>query len=316
MSRYRWVVLALGMGAQAAFAAVMLGLPSIGPAVRAEYALSLPAFGAVLGAVVFGAMFFLVPWGALTDRVGERATVSVGVGACAGALLVAAAGGRAALVAGLLLAGAFGAVANVASGSAVSGWFRAEERGMALGLRQAATPLGGAAAAFLLPLIAADAPRRGLVALAVACGVAAAACALGLRRSVSHEGSRGARPLRDRRILRLAFASGLLITAQSGAASFVVVFLHDERGLSAFAAGAVLAAIHVLGIVARIVAGTWSDRRGSRVRPLRRLAGWVAVSWLAVPTLLDAPVGVTVAALTIGGAIASSWNGLSFTAAA
>jgi hypothetical protein len=60
--RYRWVVLGLGILAQAAFAALVAGFPALGPAMRAEYDLSLSAFGAVLGAVTAGATFTLVPW--------------------------------------------------------------------------------------------------------------------------------------------------------------------------------------------------------------------------------------------------------------
>ena len=50
-ARYRWVVLGLGILAQAAFAALVQGLPAIAPALRAEYGLSLSGFGTLLGAV-------------------------------------------------------------------------------------------------------------------------------------------------------------------------------------------------------------------------------------------------------------------------
>ena len=48
---------------------------------------------------------------------------------------------------------AAGSSVNSASGRAVMHWFAADERGFALGLRQASLPLGGALAAVTLPLI-------------------------------------------------------------------------------------------------------------------------------------------------------------------
>ena len=40
---------------------------------------------------------------------------------------------------------------NAATGRAVMGWFDTSERGLALGIRQAAVPVGGLVGAFALP---------------------------------------------------------------------------------------------------------------------------------------------------------------------
>ena len=48
---------------------------------------------------------------------------------------------------------AVGAGVNAASGRAVMAWFGADERGLALGIRQMAVPLGGAVAALALPAL-------------------------------------------------------------------------------------------------------------------------------------------------------------------
>lgn len=314
--RYRWVVLGLGIAAQAAFAAVVQGLPAIGPALSREYGLSLSGFGMLLGAIWLGATVTLIPWGLATDRVGERRALSVGLFGAGAALAAGAAGGTPLLVVTFVLAGILGAVANVASGRVVMGWFEFAERGMAFGLRQAAVPLGGALAAVTLPaLVAATDPRAGLVSLGLGCAVAAAACAIWLREPAGDR-TPGWGPLRDRRIYRLAGASALLVALQASVIGFVVLFLHGERGVSEVAAGAALAVIQVIGIVLRILVGRWSDRVGRRIVLLRRTAVAIAVAWLVAPALFDAPLGVLVPAMLVAGGLAFAWNGLSFNAAA
>ena len=151
-SRYRWTVLAAGTLAQSSFAAIGVGLPAIAPAIRDEFGLSLAQVGAVLSSHWLGTLVTLLPWGFLTDRLGERIVLATGLGAC-GLLLVVA--GQAEtfwqLYVLLFLAGAAGASVNSATGRAVMGWFDASQRGFALGIRQAAVPVGGLVGALVLP---------------------------------------------------------------------------------------------------------------------------------------------------------------------
>jgi nitrate/nitrite transporter NarK len=157
VSRYRWTILALGTVAQASYSAVFLGIPVLAPQFREEYGLTLTQVGVVIAAVSIGSVVTLLPWGLLTDRFGERLVLASGLAAASVALAVAAFSSvYGALVALLVVAGASGASVNAASGRAVLGWFEPSERGFALGIRQTALPLGGAAAALFLPPIAAS----------------------------------------------------------------------------------------------------------------------------------------------------------------
>jgi len=126
--------------------------------------------------VNIGLVVTLLPWGLLADRFGERSTIALGLGG-AGGVLVAAGFARsyAWLVALLALAGAFGGCVQSASGRAVMSWFTPEERGLALGIRQTAVPLGGAIAAVVLPALAAGPGlRSAFVALAIGSWLGAA----------------------------------------------------------------------------------------------------------------------------------------------
>jgi sugar phosphate permease len=319
VSRYRWTILALGTGAQAAYSGVFLGIPVLAPALRTEYALTLPEVGLVIAAVNVGSVVTLLPWGLLADRIGERFVLATGlIGASAGLVVAAFATSFAVFVAAITVAGALGAGVNAASGRAVMGWFEERQRGFALGIRQTAVPLGGMAAALALPPIAAVwGLRGGLVALACGCFVAALAGLSGLREAPEIEDlSDLAHPLKDARIWRLSIGSGLILGAQASILGFAVLFLHGERGLSTAAAGGVLALIQLVGAALRILSGRWSDHVRERIAPLRQLALALAVSLVVTAALTEAPLAILLPALVAAGALSLSWNALSFTAAA
>jgi sugar phosphate permease len=320
VSRYRWTILALGTGAQAAYSAVFLGIPVLAPALRAEYGLTLPEVGLAIATANLGSVVTLLPWGLLADRAGERVVLAGGLTGAAAALTGAAfAPSFGLLVAALTVAGAAGASVNAASGRAVMGWFGSGERGFALGIRQTAVPIGGFVVALVLPpIVDAWGVRGGLVALAAACFATALAGLGGLREApVSHEELRDvAHPLRDSRIWRLSVGSAFIIAAQASILGFVVLFLHGERGLSTAEAGGVFALMQVLGGALRVGAGSWSDRVRARIAPLRQLAFGLAATLLATAVLIEAPLALLLPALVAAGALSLSWNGLSFTAAA
>jgi sugar phosphate permease len=320
VARYRWTILALGTGAQTAYSAVFLGIPVLAPALQQEYHLGLTQVGLAIAAANGGSVFTLLAWGLLADRVGERAVLGVGLAGCGAGLVIAAdAPSFAVLVIALTLGGASGASVNAASGRAVMSWFGRDQRGFALGIRQTALPLGGLIAALVLPPVAASGGvRAGLLALAAGCVAAALAGAGGLREAPHDEeelkdiGS----PVRDPRMWKLSVGSALVLAAQISILSFLILFLHQERGLSTAVAAAVFALIQALGALLRIVSGRWSDRVQARIAPLRKLAVGLTATLAAAAALLSAPLALLIPVFVAAGALSLSWNGLSFTAAA
>jgi sugar phosphate permease len=305
--------------AQASFSALFLGLSALAPAIQREYDLSLTEVGVALAAVNIGLVFTLLPWGLLADRVGERAVVGVGLTGSAAALCGAAfAPSFTGFVLALVLAGALGGCVQSASGRAVMAWFGPAERGLALGIRQTAVPLGGAVAAVALPALA-EGPglRSAFLALAVAVEAAALVGVALLREGDSDElAGRVARPLRDRGLWLLCGASTLYLATQVSIVGFVVLFLHGERGFSNTGAAGVLAVTQVLGAAARIGVGRWSDRLGARIVLLRWVGLALAASTAVTAGLVGASDAVVVTAFVVTGTLGLSWNGLSYTAAA
>ena len=267
-----------------------------------------------------GTVATVYAWGVLADRVGERLVLAIGPAVGGGVLAaVALADGLASLLLGMFVAGAFVAAATSGSGRAVFGWFPRSERGLALGLRQTAVPVGAAAASFSLPaLTAATSLDVALLALAGALVASSVAAAVWLRdpplrRSAAPPGPPAAR---DPRIWRLGSASALLIVGQIGVSSLLVLYLFTERGWSATEAALALGVVQLGGAVARIAAGRWSDHRDERIGPFRRLAVTAGALLLGAALLANAPSALFVPILMAGGMFAMSWNGLSFTAAA
>ncbi|HEY4412263.1 MAG TPA: MFS transporter [Gaiellaceae bacterium] len=311
------MILAAGTLAQTSFSTASVGLPALAPAIRTEYRLSLSETGVVLAAIGIGMLLTLMAWGLLADRFDERLVIAVGL---VGAGAAFAAAGRttsvAALVATLIAAGALGASVNAASGRAIMSWFPPGELGLALGVRQTAIPIGGALGAAALPVLGGTRPA--FYALAGACVVGAIVAALFMRGSPGREPELAdvVRPLGDRRMWLLGGGTALYLTAQIGITGFVVLFLHEHRHVSTHAAAALLAAINVLAIGARIAAGRISDRMRTRLLPLRVIGIALAVATAGVAALLDAPLAVLVPAFAIGGVLSMAWNGLAFAAAA
>jgi sugar phosphate permease len=205
------------------------------------------------------------------------------------------------------------------------GWFGRSERGLALGIRQMALPLGGALSSFALPaLVGAGGLRAALLALAgltLTAAVAAAvwlrdAPALGTDSPAARYAAAQPPPMRDGRQWRLGAGSALLVIAQSALLGFLVLFLVDARDLSPALAAATLGVAQLGGAASRIVAGRRSDQVGVRLPLLRRVALRNAVLLGLVAALASGPGLLLYPVLAAAAVSTMSWNGLAFTAAA
>jgi sugar phosphate permease len=209
---------------------------------------------------------------------------------------------------------------NAASGRAIMHWFGAEQRGLALGLRQTAVTAGGAVAAVVLPAVEdAGGTKWALAALGLGCLATAALSAALLRegvRPVPDVATHALEPLRDVELWKLAGGSALLAAPQICLVGFFVVFLHERRGWSTGSAALLFALVGILGSVARVLAGRRSDVIGSRVTLMRAIAVGLAAAVAASAAAVGAPMGLLVAALVVAATLSMSWNGLAFTAVA
>ena len=317
----RWVMLAVSTLAQTASAVAMHGPAFLIPVLHSREGLSLPAAGLVSAAPMVGVMVSLVGWGAVVDRRGERLTLVAGLAVTAlAAFASTTAHGPVGWGAWLFVAGAAAASANAASGRVVVGWFPADRRGLAMGIRQMAQPLGVAVAAVTMAVLAEQHGIR--VALAVPAASAALAClAVAV---VVRDPPRPARTvetarnpyLGDRTLARVHGVSMLLVVPQFLVWTYSLAWLVSDRGWSAASAGSLVAVTQLCGALGRIAVGHLSDRVGSRMRPLRWVAGAVVVTMGLLGAAAHEEWGAAVLLLVVASTVTVADNGLAFTAVA
>ena len=115
---------------------------------------------------------------------------------------------------------------------------------------------------------------------------------------------------------RIHAASALLVVPQFAVATFALVFLVEAHGLEPVAAGRLLAIAQACGALSRLGAGVWSDRVGSRMRPMQALALATALILAALAGGAAVRAPWAIAALFAAVIVSVSTNGLAFTAVA
>jgi predicted MFS family arabinose efflux permease len=130
------------------------------------------------------------------------------------------------------------------------------------------------------------------------------------------DGGPAGSPYRGGALWRIHAASAILVMPQFTVSTFALVFLVDSRHWRAAPAGLLLSVGAEAGAASRLGAGFWSDRVGSRLRPMRLLALAITVALLALAGLAAAGTPLSVALLLAGAVLAVSTNGLAFTAVA
>ena len=345
---HRWKVLAVGVAANASFAAALGGIPATGVSIRSDYHLGTGELGVVLGMLGLGIVLSELPWGLLTDRWGDRRVLLTGLTTTALALIAMARWGAPAgahapsatmLAVGLLALGLLGGSVNGSSGRAVMAWFATHERGLAMSIRQTAVPAGGGLGALVLPALAEHAGFAAVYgALAFMCVVSAVLTIAWLHEPAhaqdasnaplaSHEpaapAQRSESPLRSVTVWRMVMGIGVLCIPQVAVLSFASIFLHDVGHAGTAAVSATLAAVQGGAAFMRVYGGRWTDRHGDRRTWLRGSAALTVALFVVLAALTafashthranGAFVVLLASVIVLGGIAASAWHGVAFT---
>ena len=260
---YPWVVVVLTALVSMPFAFTITGRGVLFPFIQADLDTTRAQLGLIASAmgVGMGVSVFLVGW--LADVIGVRRlqTASL-VGTSVGLLLFSQ---IQSVVQGILMASLVGvALASTAPSSvkAVTDWANPRTRGLALGIVEAAKPVGGVISAILLTFVAVTFSWRAAVILV---GVFAAVMSMVYFASYRDKpssytpgdqsdrlGNRLSLVLKNRDIWLTAFFTISAIGLLSVMVSYLVLFSREHFSMSAGGAAGLLIVFQISGAVGRI----------------------------------------------------------------
>jgi MFS family permease len=291
------------------------------PALDAKRGINLAEAGLLSSMPSLGMVVTLIAWGYLLDLLGERIVLTAGLALTAAAAFAAASVHSMLAVGACLFAGGMAAAsANTASGRLVTGWFPPDQRGLVMGIRQTAQPLGIALAAVVLPELGERGFSVALLFPAALCASSAVVSAIGVldpprKKRAAAADEELANPYRGTAVLwRIHVASALLMVPQTVVLTFMLVWLIEDHHWSTAAAGALVSVSQLLGALGRIAAGRWSDRIGSRMRPIRMIAITAALVMMALALTDHLNSSLAVPLMVAAALVTVLDNGLAFTA--
>jgi MFS family permease len=267
--------------------------------------------------------------GAATDRFGDKAVLIVS-GIVMGIALIAAA-----LVPSfhwlafwLFVYGAGYAAINPVGSHAILFFFKREERGLAMGVRQMGVPLGGVAGAIVISTAAEYYGYRGALAITgLIVLVVTLGCAALYREPPQLYGEpvRAGALLKDMlqigrepRLLLITLTCIVLFAAQVALMAYFPWTLVNEVHVSAGFAAMVFVIAQFAAAAGRLIWGWLSDRvfHGGRLVPLAITCALCALSALAVANIKGMPLAAIAGVAVLLGAAAEGWFGLAIVAMA
>lgn len=338
-SRLAYQLLAGAVFAQVAISFVELGVPILAPFIKQGLGLSAAGVGAVVSLLNIGRILGSIPSGQIVDTLGARRVIvygGVGVGAFAALASLSA---LLPMVAALVLTGAFAGSSTPAGSKLVFATFPARRRGLPMGIRQAAVPLGALLATASLPAIAQAAGWRaalGFGAIVPLLGAAAAAATIRGRAATAAAAATGAtirgagtaaaaadapagragsiRAIaRDRRLILAGLWAMMFVGGQYAVLVYLVLDLTSQAHMALGTAVALLAAATGAGAVGRMAWGWLSDRAlHGRRRPglLAATACGIASAALLAALTAGTPTWLAAVAAVLGGFSLLGWQGM------
>lgn len=301
--------------AAAALSTVLASLPvfllgGLAVLVRGELGFGELQLGLAVSTFFAVAAATAVPAGRVAHRLGARRTTVLGAWLSAAALVaMALAGSYAALLVALSVAGVANSLAQIGSNQALARAVPAARQGLAFGVKQSAVPAATLLAGLALPAIGLTLGWRAAFLGAALLALVYVVLVPRAARPVA-----AARPRADRTGDAAVGALTVLSLAgalASGAANALGAFLVESAvsvGLSAGAAGLLLAGGSALGVVVRLLAGWRADaREGGHLAVVIAMIGTGAFG-MALLATTSVPLLVPGTALAFG--LGWSWPGL------
>ncbi len=250
------------------------GIPVLFPFIQVDFGATRAQLGLISSGLLFGGAGTAILTGWLADRIGVRRLLPTTMMVVAGVLILFSQ--TLSIVQGVLLALLIGAVASASAPStakAIMDWVKPQSRGLFMGIKETSVPISGIITAALLPTLAlAITWRRSVMVLALFTAISSTVFFTFYRdkpASRAIEKRSGlitsiARLAKNRNIWLADLSFGALTAVQVVFASYLILFLKEESGMSTAMAGGFLALAWTGSMVGRVTWGLVSDLLGGR----------------------------------------------------
>lgn len=316
--KQRWCVLAAGFFANAIFAMAITGISAVAILLQKTYVLSNQKLGIVLGMIALGIAVSEFFWGILTDRLGDRRVLQIGLSGLIflfGYMVFNT--NTHSLIPLLFLVGFVGGSINGASGRAIMMWFEPQEQGFAMSIRQTALPVGGALGALLLPTLATFFNFNTVyVALFVLNTIALILVLLWIHEpEIGHQNTQiqTHNGLKTLNFWKVILFSACLCFPQIATSMFAAIFLHQVCHFSLLQTSVCVMAIQLCAGALRILIGRWTDIYQIRGHFLKLFPTILAVCFIVLWWSMKSYRPLLTAIIFIMTTILSAcWNGIAY----
>jgi len=282
-STYKWVMLIVATIAQTTATLITYGVGVFALFWKEEYALTNTESGLLVSVVNVGPLFCMLFVGRLLDQYNEKILISISSFLLGSSLLLTnIVNGFNGLLFVLLLIGMFYSVSQPGGSKVILKWFRKENRGLAMGIRQAGIPIGGALAGVLIPFLTVQ------YNMTYAINSIACICIIGgllffmfyKEPYVQEEARKGHNNISFWMELKVVickkelypiYITGIcMISLQMVLVGHFMKFLAGEQSITFIVAGTVFSVMFFSGMIGRIALATISDvlYKGNRRIPL------------------------------------------------
>ncbi len=272
-------------GAMASSMLLLFVVGALAPAIVAELGLSRAQLGAIVTTAYAVACGCSLRAGQLVDGAGaRRALLALLAVAAAGLLLVAAAPTYGWLLGAAALAGVAQALANPATNALIAELVQPRRRAIVIGVKQSGVQLGSLLAGAVLPYAATSIGWRDAVRLTALVPLAVMAAAVRAVPAATRAARVQGAPAGDRapswlrRLMLYSLAVGGAIAA---VATYLPLYAHQALDVAPVAAGGLLVAFAVSGLISRVALTHAVDKLDDPARALTALAASAAVFALA-----------------------------------
>ncbi|AJI10474.1 major facilitator family transporter [Bacillus cereus 03BB108] len=282
-STYKWVMLIVATIAQTTATLITYGVGVFALFWKEEYALTNMESGLLVSVVNVGPLFCMLLAGRLLDQYNEKLLISISSFLLGGSfLLTNIVNGFNVLLFVLLLVGMFYSVSQPGGSKVILKWFPNENRGLAMGIRQAGIPIGGALTGVLIPFLAIQYNvTYAINSMACICIIGGLLFFMFYKEPYVQEDARKEHikisfwtqlkvVIRKKELYPIYITGICMISLQMVLVGHFMKFLAGEQSITSIVAGTVLSVMFFSGMIGRIALAAISDvfYKGNRRIPL------------------------------------------------